>query len=495
MNGVTDSQHVAEALAEEVARQAKAVAREFLLNLYAVVRVGRFHTMDNDAAQQALDRAMGTMEGLFELHDTVEVLYYSRDFYVNEHRIKATETTFELFETFSEELQRRWIGSLRFNGMPERKSLEAFTEIFLKYTGYDEEEEGDTFDDISQALERRGVTDIELTKFVPHDLEKLPSIDKRTFVKLSYFRCIRVVRELYQQAREGRPITFKAVRRIVQNFVDVYEDPNHEITDLLLLLTGVKNWEGYLYCHAVNTSILAVGLGRALGMKRHDCRDLGVAAALVDIGNVSVDLAYLDGADALDEEGWEAIYEHPFRGVSVLGRYQELDPVLVRSVNASLTHHKWYDGGGYPAKLKTKRNLFSEIIAVCDRYDAMTTPRPWRPRAMTPAEALEWLARASGRELNPLVVKAFVQWIGSVPSGSLVLLEGGQIGIVLGAASRLRKRDQMRIKVILERDRSPAGGEVVEVAMDDTSSPYACVGVVAPPRDRLAEIGLAGLAE
>ena len=494
MSFMNESQHTAEALAEEVARQTKAVAREFLLNLYAVVRVRRFHTMDNDAAQQALDRAVATMERLFEVQETVEVLYYSRDFYVNEHRIKATETTFELFETFSEELQRRWIGSVIFRGMPARESLESFTELFLEHTGLDEEEEGDTYDDITDALERRGVTDIELTKFVPHDLEKLPSIDKRTFIKLSYFRCIRVVRELYQQAREGRPITFKAVRRVIQNFVDVYEDPNPQITDLLLLLTGIKNWEGYLYCHAVNTAILAVGLGRALGLKRHDCRDLGVAAALADIGNVSVDLKILDGSEVLDDRGWEMVHEHPFRGVSVLGRYQELDPVLVRSVNASLTHHKWYDGGGYPLKLKTKRNLFAEIIAVCDRYDAMTTPRPWRTRAMTPLEALEWLARGAGRELNPLVVKAFVHWIGSVPSGSLVLLEGGRIGIVLGASSKLRERDQMRIKVILDRDRGAAGGEVVEFDTGDSAvSP--CQGIVSPTPEQWEQAALAGLAE
>lgn len=488
-----ESHKLAQALSDEMTRQTKTVSREFLLNLYALVRVGRFHAMDNDATQQALDRAMTTMERLFDLQDEVEVLYYAKDFYVNEHRIKATESTFELFETFSEELRRRWVGSLKFQGMPRRKSLEAFTELFLEHTGHDEAEEGETFELLSRALEVRGVTDIELVLFVPHDLENLPSIDKRTFIKLSYFRCIRVVRELYKAAFDGRPVSFKNVRRVMQNFVDIYDEPKAELTDLLLLLTGVKNWEGYLYCHAVNTAILSIGLGRALGLPRRDCRDLGVAAALVDIGNVNVDRELLDGYHVLKEEGWDAIHAHPFHAVSVLARYQELDPVLVKSVNASLTHHKWFDGGGYPANLGTQRNFFAGIIAVCDRYDAMTSPRPWRPRAMTPPEALEWLARAAGRELDPLIVKVFVHWMGSVPAGSIVLLEGGQVGIVLGAASQLRDRDRMRIKVILERDRSAASGEVVEVAIGDTTSPYACVSVVAPPADRAAELKLSGL--
>ena len=77
--------------------------------------------------------------------------------------------------------------------------------------------------------------------------------------------------------------------------------------------------------------------------------------------------------------------------------------------------------------------------------------------------------------------------------GSIVLLEGGQVGIVLGAASRLRERDKMRIKVILERDRSAASGAVVDVATGDDSSPYACVDVVAPPQDRAGELRMAGL--
>ena len=53
----------------------------------------------------------------------------------------------------------------------------------------------------------------------------------------------------------------------------------------------------------------------------------------------------------------------------------------------------------------------------------------------------------------------------------------------------------MRIKVILERDRSPADGEILEVHAGDTSGTNPYRGVVSPTPEQLEAIGLAGLAD
>lgn len=478
-----------QALSDEASRKTIRVSREFILNFYAAIRVARFHAQDNDAAQACLDRALDSLESVFALQETVEVIYYAKDFYVNEHRIKSTEATYALFDGFSKELQQREIGSFHFEEMPSREDVSTFIEVFTEMTPQGEENPFETF--IERMFER-GVTNLVFSKWAPHEHDNLPTIEKRTFIKQTYFRGIQVIRHMYQLARENRPLTLKSVKRIAQNFVDTIEDSDGSQTDLLLLLTGVKNWEGYFYNHAINTAIFALVTGKAIGMRRNDLRDLAVAAALSDIGNTRLPADLLDAGREYEEADWEMIHRHPLYAVAVLANLQEMDRVLFKTVNAALTHHKAIDGAGYPERMKTRRNLFGEIIAVCDRYDAMTTPRPFRPRPMTPPEALAWLARAAGHDLNPLVVKAFIHWMGALPAGTVVLLANGQIGIVVSGASQLRERDHIRIKVILDRDRSAGSGEVVEIAAGGGSD-HGVADVLRAPNDELAKhhIGLA----
>jgi HD-GYP domain-containing protein (c-di-GMP phosphodiesterase class II) len=70
-------------------------------------------------------------------------------------------------------------------------------------------------------------------------------------------------------------------------------------------------------------------------------------------------------------------------------------------------HHERVDGGGYPDGLAGEDiPLGSRIIAVCDAYDAMTSPRPYRHR-LSADDALAELRRCAGTQFDPLVVDAF----------------------------------------------------------------------------------------
>ena len=81
--------------------------------------------------------------------------------------------------------------------------------------------------------------------------------------------------------------------------------------------------------------------------------------------------------------------------------------------------HERPDGNGYPDGLAGDHiPLAARIIAVCDAYDAMTNPRPYR-QAVSHAEALAELQRCAGAQFDPAVVDAFARvWAAEPPAGS-----------------------------------------------------------------------------
>jgi len=95
-----------------------------------------------------------------------------------------------------------------------------------------------------------------------------------------------------------------------------------------------------------------------------------------------------------------------------------------------LHHHERFDGGGYPLKKKGKDiMIYSQIIAVADVYDALTSKRPYRDPIL-PSEAYEYVMGNSGQAFNPEIVNVFIKKIAPYPVGVQVELSNGLTGIV-----------------------------------------------------------------
>jgi HD-GYP domain-containing protein (c-di-GMP phosphodiesterase class II) len=60
--------------------------------------------------------------------------------------------------------------------------------------------------------------------------------------------------------------------------------------------------------------------------------------------------------------------------------------------------------------------LGARIVAVCDAFHAMTSPRPYRSQ-LSPAAALEELRRFAGSQFDPRVVEALCSVLDASPAG------------------------------------------------------------------------------
>jgi hypothetical protein len=170
------------------------------------------------------------------------------------------------------------------------------------------------------------------------------------------------------------------------------------------------------------------------------------AALLHDVGKLEVPATLLNKPGAPDEEEWKVLHRHPEEGARLVA---PLLPWLGEWGRAVAEHHERYDGTGYPHRLKgTQISLAARIVAVADVYEVMTAPRPYK-RTMSIAAARQELTRVAGTQLDPMVVRAFLNisvgrlwrtigigaWVGQIPAISRLWSELGRLGFLAGSSA------------------------------------------------------------
>jgi putative two-component system response regulator len=176
-----------------------------------------------------------------------------------------------------------------------------------------------------------------------------------------------------------------------------------EAQTVLLNLLAERSLETYE--HALRVARSATALARALGVPLEQIPDIRRAALLHDIGKVAVPARILCSRTRPSEDEVLALRLHVTIGEEVLASVPRLATAAVL-VGAT---HEYYDGRGYPSRLRGESIPFgSRIIAVADVYDAMTSIRPYRD-PLTHDEANTELVRVSGTQLDPDIVRGWTR--------------------------------------------------------------------------------------
>jgi putative two-component system response regulator len=157
--------------------------------------------------------------------------------------------------------------------------------------------------------------------------------------------------------------------------------------------------------HVIRMSHYAASLGRAVGMSSVGCEILLHACPMHDIGKIGIPDRILLKPARLDPEEWAIMQTHTTIGADLLAGH---DSELMQMAHlAALTHHEKWDGSGYPQGLKGAAiPLVGRITAVCDVFDALTSPRPYK-RAWPFDNAVAEIQQHSGRHFDPSVVEKF----------------------------------------------------------------------------------------
>jgi HD-GYP domain-containing protein (c-di-GMP phosphodiesterase class II) len=191
-------------------------------------------------------------------------------------------------------------------------------------------------------------------------------------------------------------------------------------------ISGAHTLTGYHYVHPVKVAELAMVMAQMAGADKPELSTIGLAAALMNVGYMSLRQSVLEQPRALEKDEWAQVKEHPRYSLAMLSE----SGLPADAMEAIGQHHERWDGSGYPQGLKRHEiSLYARILAISDSYIALMSRRPYRP-AMRPHEAVEYIIAYSGEMFDPELVKMFVRQIPQYAAGVTVALSTGEVGIV-----------------------------------------------------------------
>lgn len=183
--------------------------------------------------------------------------------------------------------------------------------------------------------------------------------------------------------------------------------------------------------HPANTMVLALLLGRALGLPAHGLAELGIAALLHDLGKQQLP-AHLRMRDERHQAEDLAVYRSHVRESVQTGRRMGLSAWALQAI---AQHHEMADGSGFPAGLQgADMSTGGKVLALVNRYDRLCNP-PSMAQALTPHEALALTFARHKACFDAEVLGAFIRMMGVYPPGSVVQLANERYALVVSVNS------------------------------------------------------------
>lgn len=258
----------------------------------------------------------------------------------------------------------------------------------------------------------------------------------------AFDECVEGHAAIVEQARADGSIDLRRVREVVLPVTEsVLRNP-----DAMAWTVFSGKRSSKRYSRAVATAVWAVMFGRHLGFPRPEIDNLAAGGLLLDIGNVDLPEDLLAAEGAMTHDEFAAMPSHVEAGLRIVRASGGVERQVLDMIAC---HHERFDGSGYPhGKKGSEIPVYGRIAGIVDSYDAMTTRSAYSP-AIAAYDAARELNENRDRLFHAEAIRQFLQTIGMFPTGSVIELSEGSIGLVLEQNSR----NPVRPKVMLVRTR------------------------------------------
>lgn len=260
---------------------------------------------------------------------------------------------------------------------------------------------------------------------------------------------------MFDALQAGELPDFRPVVAITQKMVEsVARQPN-----ALLWMSRTREYDDFIYRHALNTAVWALVCGRQLGLNEGLLNHLGTGCLLSQVGKTGLPKDLVAREHQLSAEDSATFRRYVELGV------EALEPVgLSRAVLSVVQgHRERHNGSGFPAGIRGDRiPLLAKVAGIAEFFESLIAPRDDQ-EPMTPAKAVALLYDMRNIEFQVDLVEAFIQAIGVYPAGTLVELSDGQRGIVVSHSPE--RRLWPKVMVMQDANRQPLkSAKVIDLA-------------------------------
>ncbi len=414
--------------------------KSLVSQLCATIRTAQIYDRTNSVYTRQAENLLGLIQSLLE--GTGEFLLKSKEGYLflNDTRLRFSFDGYVSSKFIVETFRKLQFECIFFSPPLNREELDEFVFILA----HADAEGEDPFENLQKRVVSSNIEHLRVEKYAPgSDLadESEPEGQKKQ-AKKRFFKTLLVAQETMESAKSRRSINTIKSKRAIQFLIDrLIKDEGN-----LMSLTAIKSFDEYTFAHSVNVCILSVALGTRLGLPKSELSELGFAALFHDVGKVKLPIEILNKPGELTGEEWAEVRKHPIFGVKVLLSRRSIDKFCTRAMVVSFEHHLNLDHSGYP-QMSAKRDLdlFSLIVTIVDVYDSMTSGRVYARTPLTPDEALRRMLQQQGKSFDAVLLKVFINMLGIYPVGSVVILDTGEIGVVMEANPAELSRPQVAI--------------------------------------------------
>ncbi|MBF0370977.1 MAG: HD-GYP domain-containing protein [Magnetococcales bacterium] len=232
-----------------------------------------------------------------------------------------------------------------------------------------------------------------------------------------------IVGDVLGDVRLGKQVEVGAVKDVVRNMTESM----FRNQDAMLSLSLLKQKDDYTFLHSVNVGVFLMSFCRGLGYSEEEVVDVGVGGLLHDVGKMRTPPNILNKPGRLTDEEFLIMKNHVVYSRKILEKSPGISEI---SMLVASQHHERYDGSGYPEALKGDQiNLFGQMAAIVDVYDAITSDRCYH-KGNPPYVALKRMLEWSKFHFNSELYQSFIQVVGIYPIGSLVRLKNNLLGVV-----------------------------------------------------------------
>lgn len=408
-------------------------AEQLLQAMQGLVKMVRIYQANNQMVVNCIQQLVTFAQELLQGHDQVTIDLKNGSFFVNDEELVKRKGASNALESFYVFLSDRRISGFRIlpgiaDATPDE--LTSFAKLLGGCADQPDPAEWLELQLVEAAINWAAVLRSEDNAGLVAEIQ--PVAKKEAPVQHDpgkiYAYTLRALREAAELIGEGKRFGMRKTGRMIQTMVEEISSQESR----LLVMSTLRDYSDQMYFHSVNVAILAIHLGRELGLAKDALERLGTCALFHDLGKVMVPEEILTRSGMLSEADFARVQQHSLDSARLIlqGMVAPVDRKAAIMIPA-FEHHLKADLSGYPALgWRKSPSLPGRIVAVADAYDALTSARVYRRKPMSGDRALGLMRVGAGNAFDPLVLRAFTRMLGVYPVGTLLELEGGQSALV-----------------------------------------------------------------